>query len=491
MAGDNLSGARRGATTIAARATAQGSGAIAIVRLSGPQSKDIVESLLEPADGRVRPLEPRMLRHGHLIDEKGGRLDEVLCVYMPGPGSYTGEDTAEIYCHGGEYVVSSILRALFARGAVPARRGEFSYRAFLNGRMDLSQAEAVAETIAAQSREALDQSLRRLDGELGRRVRDLRARLDDVRAHMSLAVDFPEDEVEILDRSDFLARVREVEEALRALLAGVARGRVAREGARVVLAGAANAGKSSLLNAILGRNRALVTDVPGTTRDFLEEGALLGDLPVRLVDTAGVRESRDAVEALGVERSLEQVERARCVVLVLDGAGHAPGTFFGGTCPDEVADGILAGLRDRDDVCVVVARNKNDVSPLPGCRDHLLPGDLWPAWVREHPVCRAVVAVSATTGDGVDVLCREVAKAVLDTLPEGGAEVAPNDRQARDLGLALTDLEALVRDIEAGQMYDLLSVHLDGCCGHLDDCIGVGTAEDVLNRVFENFCIGK
>ncbi len=462
--------------TIAAQASARGSGAIAVIRISGPLTLRLISDLFQPGAASFTDFVPWRLHHGRLID--GGRpLDDVLCVYMPGPRTYTGEDCAEFHCHGSQAVISGVLAALFARGAVPARRGEFSRRAFLNGRMDLSQAEAVAELAAAPCREAVEQSLRRLDGELSRRVSELREQLERVRVSMSLAVDFPDDEVEILDRNDFLVQVSAARAALDALLAGAARARLTREGARVVLAGAVNAGKSSLMNALLGRSRALVTDIPGTTRDFIEETCLFEDLPVRLVDTAGLRESGDAVESLGMERSREQMERAECLIAVVDGS--SPG-MNGPVCPDPVTAGLVAGEETRP---VLVVWNKADLAAPPA---------EGPAWlVRPDGSKAAFAAVSAVTGAGIDALCRVARSLILGSLPSDGEAVAPNDRQAAALRAAAEELSGLARDIEAGQLYDLLSVRLDMACVHLDDAIGVGTAEDILNRVFETFCIGK
>ena len=471
-----------GQTTIAAQATAAGNGAIAIIRLSGPMAHQLLGLLFSPSRADFTDFVPWRLYHGTLHDDAGRRLDEVLCVYMPSPRTYTGEDCAEIHCHGGQLIVSSILQALFAAGAVPARRGEFSYRAFLNGRMDLSQAEAVAEMIAAPGRQALEQSLRRLDGELARRVEQVRTSLEHVRVQMSLAVDFPEDDVEILDRKDFLERVQAARKALNELLAGFARASVLQNGARVVLAGSVNAGKSSLMNALLGRNRALVTDVPGTTRDFLEEGVLFEDLPVRLVDTAGVRESTDLVEAQGIARSREQIAAAQCLILVVDGAALGEEGWTAPLCPDPVVRELLQ--TEMDTPCVVLWNKVDRFRPAPSL-------GAAPSWCTHKERAVPCLCVSAQTGENLDLACSRIRSAILDPLPEQEADVAPNDRQADALDKASRALDALVRDIEAGQLYDLLSVHLDTCCSHLDDVIGVGTAQDVLNRVFESFCIGK
>ncbi len=470
----------RAGTTIAARATAQGAGAIAIVRLSGPLSKDILEKVFRPASGKFAGFRPRVAHHGHFLDQEGNLVDEVLAVFMPGPSTYTGEDCAEIHCHGSPVLVSAILETLFAHGALPARPGEFSLRAFLSGRMDLSQAEAVAELVSAPTKAAARTTLQRLDGELGRRVSQVRKSLEDVRVQMSLAVDFPEDEVEILSREEFAKRVDAAISSLDSLLSGFSRARLLENGASVVLAGAVNAGKSSLLNALSGRNRALVTEVAGTTRDFLEERVVFGDLLVRLVDTAGVRESEDAVESLGIERAREQMANADCLLLVTDGAALGSEAAAASVCPDEALRSLLEEY--GKDKPVLVLWNKADLAG-----PKLQAGAQGPVWCPDVPFLH----VSAKSGENLDRLCETVVGLVLERLPRGTSDVSPNDRQAGALTKARENLLLLSRDIAAGQLYDLLSVHLDTACAHLDEVVGVGTPEEVLRRVFENFCIGK
>ena len=295
--------------TIAAIATPPGAGGIGIVRLSGPRAKALLARMFLPLSPRFENFRPWFLHRGRVLDRYGEALDDVLAVFMPGPRTFTGEDMAEIHCHGGPLIVQAVLESTLRL-------------AFVNGRMDLSQAEAVAELIAAPSREALRYSLNRLDGLLGRRVLALREELEALRVQVCLAVDFPEEEVECLAPAAFGRAVAEVACSVRRLLAGQKRARVMQQGAVVVLAGAVNAGKSSLLNALLGRNRALVTDIPGTTRDFLEEACDLDGLPVRLTDTAGLRQAgegragADAVEALGMALSREKLGEADCILLV-------------------------------------------------------------------------------------------------------------------------------------------------------------------------------
>ena len=350
-------------------------------------------------------------------------------------------------------------------------------RAFVNGRMDLSQAEAVAELIAAPSREALRYSLNRLDGLLGRKVTALRRRLEELRVQMSLAVDFPDEEVECLAPEAFAAVVEDVAAAVRGLLTGQRRAQVMQQGAVVVLAGAVNAGKSSLLNALLGRNRALVTDIPGTTRDFLEESCQLDGLPVRLTDTAGLRETDESVEEMGVALSRQKVRQADAILLLVDGGRLGPAGAAADICPDEAVREVL---EQAGDIPVLLVWNKVDLAE---------PAVWPPVWGHGRPCVR----ISASTGHNVDTLARRLRALLLDdgshTPPSDG--LAPNARQSLVLERALHELDALLADIAAGSPYDCCSVRLDAAAALLGEVTGLDSPEEVLNRVFSSFCIGK
>ncbi|MDR1776701.1 MAG: tRNA uridine-5-carboxymethylaminomethyl(34) synthesis GTPase MnmE [Desulfovibrio sp.] len=461
--------------TIAAIATPPGAGGIGIARLSGPRAKDILARMFLPFSPHFENFHPWMLYRGRVLDEGGEPFDDALAVFMPGPRTYTGEDMAEVHCHGGQLVLLTALEKMFSLGARQAGPGEFSRRAFLNGRMDLSQAEAVAEMIAAPSREAVRYGFNRLDGLLGRRVRELREKLDSLRARICLAVDFPEEDAECLPPEDFAAAVVQVMGAARDLLAGHKRAGFMQRGALIALAGAVNAGKSSLLNALLGRNRALVTAHPGTTRDFLEEWCELGGLPVRLADTAGLRETDEPVESLGVAASREKVRSADAVLVVLDGASLGQKGALSERCPDDAA---LEALELAGDRPVLYAWNKCDL-----CMPAVFP----PLWTRDRPCC----AVSALTGQHVEELARRLRDLVLGREQKPADGLAPNYRQAVSLEEAVAELEELRADIEAGQTYDCCAVRLDAAAARLGEVTGVASPEDVLNRIFDSFCVGK
>ena len=452
--------------TIVAVATPAGAGGVGIVRLSGSGAAAIGRRLFVPLSAAFVAFKPYTLHHGRIVDAAGEALDEALVAFMPAPKSFTGEDVVEVQCHGGQCIVHAIVEAALSLGARLAERGEFSRRALLNGRMDLTQAEAVAELIAAPSREALRYGLNKLDGLLGQRVQALHKSLELLRVQVCVAVDFPEDEVECLSREEFAAGAAAVVQGIDALLAGYTRARVFQQGAQVVLAGSVNVGKSSLMNALLGRSRALVTDIPGTTRDFLEEMLDLDGMPVRLVDTAGLRETAETVEGMGVALSRERMALADVVVLVVDGVTGA----------DDAAAEVLA---HKDSLPVVVVWNKADIAR---------PQQPLPAWAQG---AAAFVVASARSGEGIEAVAQSIRTAVLADSTHSPEALAPNARQAQALTKARAELLALDDDIQAGQAYDVCAVRLDAAAAHLAAVVGIDSPKDLLDKVFSTFCIGK
>lgn len=471
-------------STIAAIATPPGAGGIGIVRISGPRAKEVLARVFLSHSPDFENFRPWRLHRGRMLDRHGEELDDVLAVFMPGPRTFTGEDMAELHCHGGPFLLQAALESVLCLGARQAERGEFSRRAFSNGRMDLSQAEAVAELIGASSREAARLGLNRLDGQLGRQTVALREELENLRAHACLGVDFPDDEVPALAPDAFARAVDGVAASVRRLLSGKRRARLMQEGALVVLVGAPNAGKSSLLNALLGRERALVTDIPGTTRDFLEEQCDFEGLPVRLVDTAGLRTARsdaaDPVEALGMALTRHKLGAADLLLVVLDGARLGEAGARAEHCPEPVTAEILALAADAG-VSPLLVWNKCDL-----CAPQA-PGGWPPVWGRHLPACM----VSAATGAHVEELARLARAQLLETAPPGDGALAPNARQALALERALAELDALSADIMAGQPHDCCLARLDTAAAALGEVTGLGTAAEVLDRVFEHFCIGK
>lgn len=451
--------------TIAAIATPPGSGAIGIVRVSGPGSRSIAAAVFHSSRPEFTGFQPYRLHHGRLRTSEGAFLDEALVVFMPQPNSFTGEDIVEFHCHGGMAILRGVMEECLALGAQPAGPGEFSKRAFLNGRMDLARAEAVMELVNAPSETAVRLAGSKLEGGLSRRVDTLRQSLEALRVQLCVAVDFPEDEVECLAPAELNAQLEEAEKIILDLAGNYERVRYWRDGALVVLAGQVNAGKSSLMNAILGINRAIVADIPGTTRDYLEESVHLDGLPVRLVDTAGLRDFACAVEGLGIERSREIISRADLVLLVID-ADLGPGAED------------LALL--EHDVPLLVAANKMD----------LVSGK--PAWFEVTPwKDKKIFSISAKNGDGLPEMLAAVRETLVgqDALEEDVP--APNLRQHAALVRAGEELQALRADLALGVPYDVLSVRLDMACHMLAEITGEMLPEEILNAVFDRFCIGK
>ncbi|MBP3730438.1 MAG: tRNA uridine-5-carboxymethylaminomethyl(34) synthesis GTPase MnmE, partial [Mailhella sp.] len=416
---------------------------------------------------------PRTLHFGQLLDDTGRAVDEALAVWFQAPRSFTGEDCVELHAHGGLAVLAALLDSALARGARLAERGEFTRRAFLNGKIDLSQAEAVAELIAAPSREGVYLASAKLEGLLGKRIASLRSKLERLRQRVCLAIDFPDEDSISLPAQEFAAAVSMISKDIQSLLAGYERARSWREGSLVVIAGRVNAGKSSLMNALLGRPRAIVTSQPGTTRDYLEEQTHLAGLPVRLVDTAGLRwQTDDPIEKEGIKRGMELAQNARCILLVLDGALSVPGKS-----PSEIfAEEKELALQFGPTRCIPVW-NKSD--------EEELPPDL------EHFFGSQVLPISALHGSGLDELCMEIRRRCLENSGEEEAILAPNLRQANALKLALEDLCLLQKAIEEGMPADICGIHLESAAQRLADVTGLNTTEETLNSIFSSFCIGK
>jgi tRNA modification GTPase len=443
--------------TIAAIATAPGEGAIGIVRLSGPDVAAIGRAVF---DGRLRD---RRAVYGHVVHPLSGTpIEAGLGLLMLGPRSYTGEHTLELSVHGGAHSLRRVLDATLAAGARAAQPGEFSLRAFLNGRLDLAQAESVLALVRARTDAAADLALSGIEGRLSGKIRDLRGLCLETLAYLGARADFPDEDVPLRDLAPELdLLLRELE----ALVRGAEYGILQREGVRVVLAGRPNAGKSSLLNRLLGVERAIVTEIPGTTRDTIEEGANLLGLPVVFTDTAGLREAQDPVERIGVDRSRAAIAAGEVVVLVID-ASHPLG---------ETDRHLLAEYAQRP---LVVALNKSDLG-IAVRREEL-------------GVDRPAVHLSARTGEGLDRFT-----AVLRATVEQGAR-APDDGTAlstvrqRDAARRALDYVCAARDgYLADVPEDLLSVDLGAAVRALGELTGEDATEDLLDTIFSRFCIGK
>lgn len=455
--------------TIVAIATPPGEGGVAMVRLSGNNALPIARAIFRPRT--PEPLRSHHVRYGHVVDPSDGRVvDEVLAVWMQAPRSFTREDVVELSGHGGTLVVQEVLGLALAAGARLAQPGEFTMRAFLNGRIDLTQAEAVLDIIQAQTGTGLALARAQLGGWLSREVRHIRASLLKVLAYVTVTIDFPEDEVDPQDPAPALtAGLHAVEH----LLATADQGIRYRQGARVVLLGRPNVGKSSLLNALLRTNRAIVTPIPGTTRDTLEETANLGGVPVVLIDTAGINESTDPIEQLGVERSREALAISDLALLVFD--IHEPFTS---------EDVQIAELTLEKPTLVVW--NKADLEPAPP----LLPS--LPPLPVAHPHLLGMVATSARTGAGVEDLVQTMVRGLIGGgVAPGGAHLVTNPRHREVLARAAAGLRAAVEGQAAGIPPDLLAGDLTTALNALGEITGETMTDDLLDTIFSRFCIGK
>lgn len=455
-----------GADTIAAIATARGKGAIGILRISGPEAKSLLSRVFLPHSAKVTNFSPWKLHHGAALDASGEPLDDVLAVYMPGPNSFTGEDVCEIHCHGNPVILDAALDHLLSLGARCARPGEFTRRAFLNGRIDLAQAEAVAELVAAPTRKGLRIGIDRLEGRLSQKIASGIEEIEKARTLAAAWLDFSEEETGEQDTKLMALHVKTALQGLESLLRHARAASLHSHGARIVLTGPVNAGKSTLLNCLSGKNRALVDAEPGTTRDFLEVGLELGGMAATLVDTAGLRENPGPVEAQGVARTWEQMGEADLLALVLD--SQRPGL------EEPWLDRAMAGEQPR-----VIIWNKTDLAPPPAA-----------------PPCFAglpSIAISCATGENLDKLPEFIASSLLGegNSPLEDGQAAPNRRQAGKIAAAARELEAMLAGIDNGVPLDCLASHLDMAVADLGEVLGLRTDEEVLNGIFSTFCIGK
>jgi tRNA modification GTPase len=466
--------------TIAAIATPPGEGAIGMVRMSGPAAQRIAAALFRPAGVGRHPSHRRWrshrLYHGHIVDPAGDRVvDEVLLAYMRAPRSYTGQDVVEISGHGGGTSVREILRLVVAAGARPAERGEMTLRAFLAGRIDLAQAEAVADVVRARTPAALSLATRQLAGALSGAVGAIRHEVLAVFAQMEASIDFVEEDVPSVSVADVLVPLRRAAGQLDALLATARAGQLHREGFRVALVGCPNAGKSSLLNALLQSDRAIVTPIAGTTRDVIEETIDVEGIPVVLADTAGIVETDDPVERIGVERSLDTLRLADLAVLVIDRStalseGEA-----------ELCRMVGQQLASRPAIVVLA---KADLPARTDMSDVL-------SVLPDVPV----VQLSSHTGEGLGELRAVIQHTALGTSsapsPVGHDAVVASARHRAALERARLAIQDAIRGLEHGVQLDLTCIDLRACVAALGEITGETVTDDLLTEIFSQFCIGK
>lgn len=455
--------------TISAVATALGEGAVGIVRISGPQALTVGEALFRAASGRALAAYPaNTLVYGHVYDTDGSLVDEVLAVYMRAPRSYTAEDVVEIQCHGGVQALQKILRLTFGAGARPAEAGEFTKRAFLNGRIDLTQAEAVMDIICSRSEASLKLAARQQQGQLAKELRSLRQQLVDVVVNLEAVIDYPEEDIEDVTYSRVEESIEAADAKIEELLAHAHTGKILREGLRTAIVGRPNVGKSSLLNALLKEERAIVSQYAGTTRDVIEEQLLLDGVPLVLADTAGIRATEDFVEKIGVEKSRQLLAEAELVICVVDGS---------------------EGLTDGDEAILQAAAGKPCVVIINKC-DLPLAVDLQQLETRFG--AGRVLRLSAKTLTGMEDFTAWLKNYVYGSrgaLADGA--YIQNARQERLLRQTLASLQDAKGAAQALLPYDCIEIDVRVAIDLLGEITGDTVQDEIINEIFSRFCIGK
>ena len=455
--------------TISAVITALGEGAVGIVRISGEQALAVGETLFKAASGKkLAEYKPNTMVYGHVYDQDGSLVDEVLAVFMQGPRSYTAEDVVEIQCHGGLQSLKKILQLTYAAGARPAEAGEFTKRDFLNGRIDLTQAEAVMDIIRSRSEASLKLAARQQQGQLAKELRGLRSALVDVVVNLEAVIDYPEEDIEDVTYGRVQESIASCNDAIDSLLAHAHTGKILREGLRTAIVGKPNVGKSSLLNALLKEERAIVSQYAGTTRDVIEEQLLLDGVPLVLADTAGIRSTEDFVEKIGVEKSRQLLQDAELVICVVDGSE-------GLTAEDEA---ILAAASGKP--CVIIV-NKSDLGLAVDLEE-----------LKERFGQDKVMTLSAKTLTGVEAFSAWLKDYVYGS--EGalsdGAYVQ-NARQERLLREARQSLEDASQAAAAMLPYDCIEIDVRTAIDLLGEITGDTVQDEIINEIFSRFCIGK
>ena len=481
--------------TIAAIATPYGEGGIGIIRISGEDAERILDEVFVPAGKAAGgPKESRRLSFGHVIDPDDGIIiDEVLAVFMKGPHTYTGEDVAEIDCHGGIVPLRKTLDLVYRHGAVPAEKGEFTKRAFLNGRIDLSQAEAVIDLIKAKADKSFDVAMGQLQGKLSHEIKKIRAGLMDLLVELTVNIDYPDEDIEVITYEALTEGLKKTRASVDKLLASSSTGRLIAEGIRVAIIGKPNVGKSSLMNALLRESRAIVTDIPGTTRDTIEESLSIDGIPVVLTDTAGIRETSDKIETIGIERSKASVGNADLVLFMLDGSREL----------DEEDKFIAKHLEPGKTVVVI---NKTDLE------QKVFPDDVRALMENKEEEDIQIIETSLAddieeAGEQARVAADEVGhaedkgaelieKTILSRVMSGattqGESVtvtnARHEKLLRDAAQSIRDALVLT---EHEEPLEIIEIDVNQAYESLGEIIGESVGDDIIDEVFSRFCLGK
>ena len=461
--------------TISYIGTPFGEGGIGIIRLSGPMAREILGRIF------VRPredgLEERKLSYGRIVDPDSGKtLDEVLACFMPGPHTYTGEDVAEINCHGGAVPLRSVLELTYRMGARPAERGEFTKRAFLNGRLDLSQAEAVMDIVKAKAEKSFDVAMDQLAGKLSREIGGIRKKLMDILVDLTVNIDYPDEDIEEITYEKLKNEIASAEEDVSMLLGTADTGRIVSEGLRTAIVGKPNVGKSSLMNALLREQRAIVTDIPGTTRDTIEESLSVSGIPVVLTDTAGIRETDDKIETIGIERSKDCVKRADLVIFMTDSSvEHGE------------EDRLIAAALPPEKTLIVL--NKSDLGEKTGeAGVRKMLGEAG----KDEKALLGIVKTSVLEEEGIRELEEKIAAlSERGMISQEESQIVTNARHADLLRKADRSLMDAASQAEAGEPLEVIEIDVHDAYTSLGEIIGEEVTSDILDEVFSRFCLGK
>lgn len=451
--------------TIAAIATPAGQGGIAVIRVSGRDAFDIVQKIW--CGKPLAQCASHTAHLGNILQEDGSVLDQAVITLFRAPSSFTGEDTVEISVHGSRWIQREALNALMRCGATPAGPGEFSQRAFANGRMDLAQAEAVADLIAAESRAAHRLALSQMSGAFSRRLNELREQLIQFGSLLELELDFSEEDVEFADRTQLINSAKETLEIVQRLALSYKSGRAFKEGVPIAIAGAPNVGKSTLLNRLLDSDKAIVSDIPGTTRDIIEDTREIGGILFRFIDTAGIRDTADTVERIGIERAKEHIERAAVTLWLVD--------------PTQPLEAQLASITATTESKRFVILTKSDLSD----------GAVTDKILEALPEGCPVLAISATTGSGIDELKAALVRTATTEHDPENELIVTNARHYEALTAGAESLQRVLTGLQTGIPTDFVAQDVREALHHLGLVTGAVTTADLLTSIFTHFCIGK
>ena len=483
--------------TICAPATIPGTGAISVVRISGPEALNIADKVIRCRKGKIADAAGYTIRFGTVVDGGGAVIDEVLASVFRAPHSYTGENSVEISCHASSYIVSKVMDLLFEAGARAAEPGEFTQRAYLNGKMDLAQAEAVADVISSQNAAAHRIAFKQMKGGFSSELRDMRGELLELVSLMELELDFSEEEVEFADRSRLDSLLDKIIAHVARLIDSFRLGNAIKNGVPVAIAGATNTGKSTLLNALLGEDRAIVSDIHGTTRDTIEETLNIDGILFRFIDTAGIRETSETVEKIGIERTFKKISEASIVLGMIDLTRD-----FESTC--ETIRSIVETV-DFDTQKLVFLLNKTDISEVNknvSIENHIVSllnnkGITIYSYNNgsersiSDPEGVSILQISAKTGSGLSDLRTILAQSQHDLLADSDTTLVTNQRHAQALSEARTSLLRVREGLASGLPTDLAAQDIREAIYHLGSIVGEISTDEVLGNIFRNFCIGK